>query len=219
MFNMFNIEPTNLIATSIICWARIAPCLPPPPSSWLSSTSTDTYLKKRHFKISSFALYKPFKVADILVVILTADLDNLAQQLVPESKMMILMKMHCLIPTCRSSPQPYSYESSASSQSPSSSSLTPSQKEGQVLAACIKNETHKSTSIRLPNTLISIIKAAKDEIFVSGDRFWVCFQDLAHCQETEVLQVLVRILNKDSQLLHTQLDTRGVIGHPCWYGD
>ena len=38
---------------------------------------------------SKTAFNKPFKVADVLVVVLTADLDYLAQQFVPEKQMVM----------------------------------------------------------------------------------------------------------------------------------
>ena len=64
----------------------------PPPTGSAPPAQTHTY-KSRRFQNPPLDQYKPFKVADVLVVILTADLDDLAQQLIPESKMMILVKL------------------------------------------------------------------------------------------------------------------------------
>ena len=46
---------------------------------------------------------------------------------------------------------------------------------------------------------------------------WLLVKNLCHGQQSEVLQVLISIFNKQSQLGHTQLHGGCVIGHPRYH--
>ncbi|VDO93644.1 unnamed protein product [Haemonchus placei] len=61
------------------------------------------------------------------------------------------------------------------------------------------------TSSTLPYTytLILIIQASQHYIFMSLNSLWMGLKNFAHCQQSKILEILIRILDQHSKFLNT----------------
>ena len=68
------------------------------------------------------------------------------------------------------------------------------------------------------NTLISIVQTLQNQVLQRQHALRVGLQDLGHGQQAQILQILVRILDQNPQLLHAELDGGGVVGQAGRHG-
>ena len=68
------------------------------------------------------------------------------------------------------------------------------------------------------NTLIPIVQTLQNQVLQRQHTLRVGLQDLGHGQQPQILQILVRILDENPQLLHAELDGGGVVGQAGRHG-
>ena len=80
-------------------------------------------------------------------------------------------------------------------------------------SAIIKTAHLNTTTLKRWIPLILVVEALDDFLLEWADIFWMMFQDLAECQQSQIFEILVRVVQHDVELLCGELYWWYVIGN------